>query len=145
MPVAMPGPGSPNGVYVYDSKKRVWSILRREGEPFRIGELGKGVYIVYFDNLYCPACRSQDHHIYKLVTRYGSRGDIFFVIVVCDWFADNCNSEAASKTFREYKVTASPTIIVAKVSDEGVVEERREGVRTDNAIEYYIKKFMEAQ
>ncbi len=143
MSVTMPGPGSPNGVYVFDHKRRVWSILRKEGEPFRLGELGKGLYIVYFDNLYCPACRSQDHHIYKLVLKYGNRDDVFFVIVVCDWFADNCKSEAASRTFREYKVSASPTLMIVKVSDGNVVEERLEGVRTDNAIEYYIKKLLE--
>lgn len=144
MPVTMPGPGSPNAIYVFDGRRRVWNILRKAGEPFRLGELGNGLYIVYFDNLYCPACRSQDHHIYKLVLKYGSRGDVFFVIVVCDWFADNCKSEAASKTFREYKVTASPTLIIAMVSNGGVVEERLEGVRTDSAIEYYIKKFLES-
>ncbi len=142
LPVAMPGPGSPNGIYVYDAKKRVWNVLRRDGESFKLGELGKGLYLVYFDNLYCPACRSQDHHIYKLVMKYGGRSDIFFVIVVCDWFANNCNSEAASKTFKEYNVSASPTIIVTKVSDNGVVEERLEGVRTDSVIEYYIKKLV---
>lgn len=96
---------------------------------------------MYFDNLYCPACRSQDQYLYKLLVKYSREPDIYFVIVVCNWFADNCTSEAASKTFKEYKVTASPTIIIAKVTNNNVVEERLEGVRTDGALEYYIKNY----
>ncbi|MEM2223742.1 MAG: hypothetical protein QXR02_02980 [Acidilobaceae archaeon] len=141
MPYTMPGPGSPNGIYVYSGAKKSWSLLRKDGEAFRIGELGDGIYVVYFDNLYCPACRSQDQYLYKLLVKYGSEPSIFFVVIVCNWFADNCASEAASKTFREYKVSASPTIIVAKVTDNNIVEERLEGVRTDGAIEYYIRNY----
>ncbi|MDM7274958.1 MAG: thioredoxin family protein [Thermoprotei archaeon] len=139
----MPGPGSPNGIYVYDSKGRVWKVLRAKGEPFKLGELGDGLYMVYFDNLYCPACRSQDHHIYKLVSRYGGKPNLFFVVILCDWFADNCASEAASRTFREFKVSASPTILVASVRGSEISQERLEGVRNDSSLEYYVKKFLE--
>lgn len=45
MPYTMPGPGSPNGVYLYSGSKRSWNLLRKDGEPFRIGELGNGIYI----------------------------------------------------------------------------------------------------
>ncbi|MCX8195640.1 MAG: thioredoxin family protein [Acidilobaceae archaeon] len=141
MGYSMPGPGSPHGIYRYNKESKRWEILRREGEPFRLGELGDGIYVVYFDNLYCPACRVQDHHFYKLFVRYGNAADIHFVVVVCNWFAGNCDSKAASGSFEEFEVSSSPTIIVAKVNGKEVKEERLEGVRTDSVIEYYIKNF----
>ena len=140
MPSPLPGPGNPHGVYVFDRKDSRWKLLRDKGELFKLGELGEGIYLVYFDNLLCPACRSQDVHWQKIVEKYKDSSEFHFVLILCDWFYDNCSSEAASKSFKEYGVSASPTILVARVSKDGKVEEYLEGVRPDNVIEYYIKK-----
>lgn len=144
MTLAVPGPGSPHGVYRYNKQSKRWEILRREGEPFKIGELGDGIYVVYFDNLYCPACRTQDHHFYRLFVKHGDSPDVHLVVIMCNWFSGNCDSPAAAKSFVEFDVNASPTILVAKVNGAEVKEERLEGVRTDAVIEYYIKNFRSA-
>lgn len=135
----MPGPGSENGIYVYDPSKSSWILLRKDGDPFRIGELGDGTYVVYFDNLFCPACRIQDQHIYRLIVRKGNENSSKFVIIMCNWFANNCSSSAAAKSFEAFKVSASPTILVAKVNGGSVKMERLEGVRKEEVIEYYMK------
>lgn len=135
----MPGPGSENGIYVYNPKNSSWTLLRKDGDAFKIGELGEGTYVVYFDNLLCPACRIQDQHFYRLIVKRGSEDSAKFVIIMCNWFSGNCSSQAAAKSFEAFDVSASPTIIVAKVKDGNVKMERLEGVRTENIIEYYMK------
>ncbi|MEM1640596.1 MAG: thioredoxin family protein [Acidilobaceae archaeon] len=140
MNIDMPSVGTPNGIYVFQESSKKWTLLRSEGEPFSIGELGEGVYFVYFDNTLCPACRAQDQHLLKVLLKYGSNSEIKFVIILCDWFASTCTSQAAAETFRKYEVKASPTILIAKVKSNGMVIERLEGVRKDSVLEYYLKK-----
>jgi hypothetical protein len=114
----------PHGIYVYTGEG--WKLLRREGEPFRLGELGDGIYVVYFDNTRCPACRIYDREWYPFVEKH--RDEAHFVIVLCEWFARVCNSPAASRSFLEYRVRASPTTMFARVENGSVVEQvKREG------------------
>lgn len=135
--MGIPGPGHPHGIYLYRGGK--WVLLRDRGEALEIGELGPGLYVVYFDNSLCPACRVQDSYWEKLVKKYGSRESIYFLVVLCDWFSDNCFSEAASETFKKFKVSASPTLVIARVKGDERQVEVLEGVRSDKIIENYLK------
>ena len=47
-----------HGVYI--KTRKGWVLYRKEGDPFKIGELGDKIYIIYFDNTRCPACRMFD-------------------------------------------------------------------------------------
>lgn len=145
MMIEMPSIGTPNGVYVFDGSSKKWNLLRTQGEAFSIGELGEGVYVVYFDNTLCPACRAQDQHVLKLLLKYGLDSRVKFVIILCDWFTSNCSSEAAVNTFKKYEVKASPTIIMARASANNVTQERLEGVRKDSVLEYYLRLMLGEQ
>ncbi|MEM1927327.1 MAG: thioredoxin family protein [Acidilobaceae archaeon] len=142
MTIEMPTVGTPNGIYVFQNESKKWVLLRSQGEPFSLGELGEGVYFVYFDNTLCPACRAQDQHVLKILLKYGGNAKIVFVIVLCDWFASTCSSQAAAETFRKYEVKASPTILIARVDSNGVTIEKLEGVRKDSVLEYYLKNML---
>ncbi len=137
----------PHGIYLYDPKTEKWEFIRSEGEPFRLGEFGDGVYVVYFDNTRCPACKKYDVHWYpyvKLYCRQTGCKDTRFVIILCEWFARNCRSEAASKSFREYGVVASPTTLVALVEEgKKVYEEKYEGYLTAEELEKVVGGFRE--
>ncbi|MCE4603831.1 MAG: thioredoxin family protein, partial [Aeropyrum sp.] len=137
----VPGPGSKHGIYVYDGGSGEWRLLRDGGDPFTPEELGEGVVLVYFDNALCPACRLQDHYWLDVVKKHGGRGGVKFVVVLCDWFTQNCNSEAASKSFEAFKISSSPTIAVFAVKNGKVVyQEFLEGVRPKEIIELYLNK-----
>ena len=116
-----PGDGWENGIYVY--REGEWRLLRRDGEPFRIGELGDGVYSVYFNNTQCPVCRlfTPQYHAY---TEIASRRiqDFHSIIVLCDWFTSACNSEAAKRTFQDYNVDGTPRVIIAAVKGGSIVD-----------------------
>lgn len=121
------GVDSPHGVYMYDPGKKVWRLIAVEGGPFKPRE--DGIYVVYFDNTRCPACRIYDFAWYRFVEEESRRGNPpRFVIVLCDWFAHECRSDAAAASFRWYRVHASPTTLFLYVKNGEVVEEeRREG------------------
>lgn len=139
--MSTPGPGYPHGIYLYKDGK--WVLLRDKGGALELGELGPGVYAVYFDNALCPACRVQDMYWERLVKRLGSNHGIYFLVVLCDWFADNCSSEAASESFKKFNISASPTLIIARVEGSSKDVETLEGVRSDKVIESYLKRLAE--
>ncbi len=137
----------PHGIYVYDKSREKWIFVRSEGDPLKLGEFGDGVYVIYFDNTRCPACKKYDIHWFPYVKFYcretGCR-DTHFVIVLCEWFAKNCKSEAASKSFREYNIVASPTTVVALVEGgKKVYEERYEGYLVTEELEKVVGGFRE--
>ena len=135
----VPGPGSKHGIYMYQDGS--WRLIRSDGDPLRLEEAGDGVVVVYFDNALCPACRVQDRYWLDVVSRFSGSPNIRFYVVLCDWFADQCNSEAASKSFKTFGIAASPTIVVAAVKDGKVVyREALEGVRESGVISLYIKE-----
>lgn len=143
MPGEMPGPGSPHGIYVYSGGS--WRLLRSEGEAFRLGELGDGVYLVYFDNTLCPACREQDLHMVEIVKRFGGDERIKLVIVLCDWFTQICDSPAAAETIKNLDVVASPTIVVAAVKGGRIVyREEFQGARPAGVLEIYLKRALDS-
>jgi len=139
----LPGPGSEHGIYVYEGGG--WRLLRRDGGGFSIGELGDGVYLVYFDNTLCPACREQDLHLLEVLRRFGGDGRVKFVIVLCDWFTSACDSPAAAETMKAFQVSASPTIVVAAVRDGRVVyREELRGVRPSSILSMYLERALRA-
>ncbi len=133
-------PESPHGIYRYDKASREWILVDRDGEGFK--PTGDGYYIVYFDNTKCPACRLYDLFWYPFVETVG-RGleGVEFIIVLCEWFARRCDSRAASNTFREYNIVASPTTAFLEV--RGGMVKRKELVRGVMRLEELIEKTME--
>lgn len=119
------GPGSPNGIYKF--KDNNWVLLRVNGLPLNPGEDGDGIYVIYFDNTQCPACRRYDPEWFEFVK--GNSNEAHFYIVLCEWFARQCNSKAASLTFILHNVKASPTTIFALVKNGAIIKtEKVEGV-----------------
>jgi len=131
-----------NGVYVYNFEEKRWRLLRVDGEPFRVGELGPGFYIVYFDNLECSACKLQDEELMKAFSEFEKSllEKLKPVAVVCDWFARRCRSEAAAKTYKLYDVHMSPTILVCRVDEGGEYCERLVGVKFARELYYYLHR-----
>ncbi len=139
----LPGPGSDHGIYVYEGGS--WRLLRRDGGAFALGELGDGVYLVYFDNLLCPACREQDLELVGLLGKLAEDGRIKFVVVLCDWFTEICDSGAAAETFKSFSVKASPTIVVAAVRGGRVAyREDLRGLKPSGVIELYLRRALNA-
>jgi len=103
---AQPGPGTPNGLYVYSREKRGWVLLDR----FWLGD--NGVHVIYFDNTLCPACRRFDKTWFTFVEKSADKADsTYFMIALCDWFARQCSSEHAKRLFEIFDVHISPTIV----------------------------------
>ena len=133
----VPGPGTPDGIYVYEEGK--WKLLRSDGAPLDLSEAGDGVVVVYFDNALCPACRLQDRYWIDLVRRYSGDSRVKFYVVLCNWFSQNCSSRAAAESFKKYSINASPTIIVAAVKGgKSIYTEFLEGVRSTDVLSLYV-------
>jgi len=136
-------PSSPHGIYVYDRKSRSWSLRSFDGgfKPWK-----DGYYVLYFDNALCPACRIHDLAWFTYVELFGRKMEgVEFVVVLCGWFARECNSSDASATFREFEVRASPTTIMVLVKN-GKIQDRRElrGAKTLSELSEAISSFIKA-
>ncbi len=132
-------PSDEHGVYLY--KNGEWILYRKEGSPFQLGELGDGVYIIYFDNTKCPACRMYDPTWHIFVEK--NQDEAKFLVILCEWFSRRCQSKAASLTFLLYSVKASPTTLFARVEDGEVVDQVNiEGVVDLNTLEKTLMKMM---
>lgn len=119
---------SPHGIYHYVSEKDVWRLVQIDGEAYVPKE--NGFHVIYFDNTRCSACRIYDLYWYPWVREYSRKyNDTRFTIVLCAWFARNCESIAASKTFKHWGIRASPTTLFLYVKNGKVVmDAKREGV-----------------
>jgi len=78
---------------------------------------GDGLYVVYFSNSECGACRVFDDVWYPFVEMASGAAAARFVVVLCGWFARECGSEDAKSLFKEFDVHVSPTVIVLKRSN----------------------------
>lgn len=117
-------PDSPHGIYVYDHSKEKWILRQVSGNPDLPWD--DGVYMIYFDNARCPACRSYDNYWFPFVKIFGKLfNDVKYVVVLCDWFARECVSEASSAAFRKFDVHASPTTILLRV-ENGLIKRKEE-------------------
>ncbi len=101
-----PGPGTPNGLYVYSREKKGWILLDR----FWLGD--NGLHVIYFDNALCPACRRFDKIWFPFVEKNAEQaGNTYFMIALCNWFAKQCGAEPARRFFEIFDVHVSPTIL----------------------------------
>jgi hypothetical protein len=135
-------PDSPHGIYVYDFNKDKWVLKMVEGNP--VIPWSDGYYIIYFDNAKCPACRSYDNYWFPFVKLFGRMfSNVNFVVVLCDWFARECISEAASGAFRKFDVHASPTTILLRVVN-GEIREKKElsGVKKIDELLNIVSSFI---
>jgi hypothetical protein len=135
-------PDSPHGVYVYDFNKDKWVLKMVEGNP--VIPWSDGYYVIYFDNAKCPACRSYDNYWFPFVKLFGRLfSNVNFVVVLCDWFARECVSEAASGAFRKFDVHASPTTILLRVVN-GEIREKKElsGVKKIDELLNIVSSFI---
>ena len=129
-----------HGIYYYDFNTKSWRLLRSEGDPFTIGELGDGLYMIYFDNTKCEACEMQDEEWIKFIQEFKGTSNLKAVVILCEWFASKCESQAAAETYRRYKVRASPTIIVALYANgKEVCRKLLLGVRFKRELEYHAQ------
>jgi hypothetical protein len=135
-------PDSPHGIYVYDFNKDKWVLKMVEGNP--VIPWSDGYYVIYFDNAKCPACRSYDNYWFPFVRLFGRMfSNVNFVVVLCDWFARECISEAASGAFRKFDVHASPTTILLRVVN-GEIREKKElsGVKKIDELLNIVSSFI---
>ena len=113
----------PHGIYYYDHDRKEWLLLRREGNPLKPGELGDGLYIIYFYNLMCGACRAfTPQWMVFAETMANKLGNTIPVVVLCDWFSSMCDSKAAGSTFNEFDVDSTPTVVIVKVKEGSIVD-----------------------
>ncbi len=131
---------SPHGIYIYDPGRDKWVLIRRSGDYFT--PENDGIYIIYFDNTGCPACRIYDLSWYTYIKLIGRNlKNTYFVIILCGWFAGKCESEAAKKSFTHYNIHASPTTILQCVKDKKIIlQDRFEGAKS---LDYLVKKIDE--
>ena len=132
---------SPHGIYIYDPKRDEWVLVRSEGRYFN--PRNDGFYIIYFDNTKCPACRKYDNYWFPYVSKNATKLEKhYFVIILCEWFARNCRSRAASESFRHYDVHASPTTILLYIKNGKIIhQEKYEGYLTYEELEKVVGEF----
>lgn len=135
-------PDSPHGIYVYDCSSEKWVLRQVSGNPDL--PWSDGYYMVYFDNARCPACRSYDNQWFPFVKLFGKLfPEVNYVVVLCDWFARECVSEAASSAFKKFDVHASPTTIVFQaVNGQIVRKEEMSGVKKMNELLEKLTEFV---
>ncbi len=136
---------SPHGIYLYNSETGLWELLRSDGNAFE--PFGNGVYVIYFDNAKCSACKRYDEIWYPFVEKWvREKGkNVKFVIVLCEWFARECKSSAAAESFKKFDVHASPTTIVLYVDDSNTIkyQEKYEGVMYEFELKLILENFVE--
>jgi len=140
--VDMVGVDSPHGIYIYDPNKDKWVLVRTKGEYFKPDK--DGFYFIYFDNTRCPACRIYDLAWYPYVKLIGSGlENTYFIVILCDWFARECKSEAAKKSFEHYDIHASPTTLLIYVENGEIKDiEKIEGSKPLDKLAEIIDKFI---
>lgn len=134
----------PHGIYEYSVEHSMWRFIKSDGEYFKPDS--KGVYVIYFDNTKCSACRKYDGIWFPFVESYTQKKrDTRFMIILCDWFARECKSTAAAESFKKYDVHASPTTIVLYADDDGSVkyQEKYEGVMYEFELKLVLDNFEE--
>jgi len=136
---------SPHGIYIYRPREKVWEFLRADGGAFEPPE--KGVYVIYFDNTKCSACRKYDETWFPFAEKWSSEKGVNtkFVIILCDWFARECKSQAAAESFKKFDVHASPTTVVIYADENRAIryQEKYEGVMYEFELKLVLDKFEE--
>lgn len=143
---------SPQGIYIYDRNSDEWVLTLTDGNVFK--PVVDGYYIIYFDNAKCHACRSFDGDWFPYIRGSAKKLERhYFVVILCEWFARKCSSEAASRSFKEYEVHASPTIYLIYLKDGKILyKEKYEGklnslelVKVVEGFSSRVEKFMKGE
>lgn len=132
-------PVNPHGVYIYVRNLDRWVKVGIDGyfKPAL-----DGVYVVYFDNAKCGACRIYDLFWFPFVKLVGNYSNVYYVVTLCEWFARNCKDDSAIETFKFYDVHASPTTVLIAVKNGEVVDkEKIEGIKRMHELSSVIEKF----
>ncbi|MEM2005977.1 MAG: hypothetical protein QW705_00275 [Zestosphaera sp.] len=138
------GAESRHGIYRYAPDSDEWEYLDVQGlDPF----IPHDKYsVIYFGNTKCSACRRYDIYWYPFVRgmcREGS-GDFAFYVILCGWFAKDCNSVPASVTYMHFDVHSSPTTILTSWVDGRLAyKEKYEGVLSDVDLKTVVPTFPE--
>lgn len=135
---------SPNGIYIYNHDEGVWYLVKVDDGPFKPNK--KGVYVMYFDNAKCSACRKYDSVWFPFIeNNMRNKKNINFIIILCNWFARECNSKAAAESFKHYDVHASPTTVILYADENGEVRyhEKYEGVLYEFELKLVLENFEE--
>ncbi len=128
---------SDHGIYVYDRNVGKWFYSENETNV-----LSDGLYVVYFDNTECNACRRYDGIWFPIIESYSREFPYTYVIVLCGWFSNECKSKKASHLFDKFKIKASPTTLFLYVKNGKVIyDERYEGVLEHKDLIYVLKTF----
>jgi len=128
---------SNHGIYVYERNVGKWFYSEDETNV-----LSNGLYVVYFDNAECNACRRYDKVWFPVIESYGSEFPYTYVIVLCGWFSNECRSKKASSLFNEFEIKASPTTLFLYIKNGKIVyDERYEGVLEQEDLIYVLKTF----
>ena len=132
---------SPHGIYIYDKSEDKWIYVDAERDVFIPKH--DGIYIIYFDNTKCPACRVYDIYWFPYVSLLGSSlENVYFVIILCEWFARNCRSRIASNTFKYFEIHASPTTLLLCIKNGEVTDQDKvEGVKTMDKLASIVEEF----
>ncbi len=131
-------PDISHGIYVFDVNKKVWVRLEDDNKSLEPKE--DGVYVVYFNNTKCPACRVFDI-IWNIFVSNAKDTSIKYYSVVCKWFTHECESKGAKESFKKYNVKSSPTILIWKVRSGSIVfTEKIEGVTTPTKLAEAINR-----
>ncbi|AFL66241.1 hypothetical protein [Desulfurococcus amylolyticus] len=138
------GPESPHGVYVFDHSSGKWILRQIEGDYFKPWE--DGLYVIYFDNAKCPACRGYDAYWYPFVKLFGSAfKNSHYVVILCDWFTRECDSSIARGSFEHYDIHASPTTLLLYVENNGVKASKRlEGSKRIDELVNEVSNFIKS-
>ncbi len=143
---------SPQGIYVYDRDVDEWVLVLTDGDAFK--PVVDGYYVIYFDNAKCHACRTFDGSWFPYIRNNAKKLEgHYFLVVLCEWFARRCSSEAAGKSFKEYEIHASPTTYLMYSKDGKIVyKEKYEGrlntselVRVVEGFSSRVEKFMKGE
>ncbi|MEM0026218.1 MAG: hypothetical protein QXZ48_02810 [Zestosphaera sp.] len=136
-------PENKHGIYKYLRGEDTWVYLNIEGiDPF----IPRDKYaVMYFDNAKCHACRRYDIYWFPFVRSLSSESNEFsFYIVLCNWFARDCESLVASATFTYFDVHSSPTTLLLSWIDGKVAyKEKYDGVLSDIDLKNIVPSFPE--
>lgn len=137
------GAESKHGIYKYLPGSDEWEYFDVRGlDPFIPNDKYS---VIYFDNTKCSACRRYDIYWYPFVRETcRDSGDFAFYIILCGWFAKDCESIPASVTYMHFDIHSSPTTLLTSwVNGKLAYKEKYEGVLSDVDLKTVVPTFPE--
>ena len=79
--------------------------------------------LMFFLNKRCIHCLALVPEIEGLIKHLGKKEkQTPIILVVCDWFSEECSEENAKKLFKEYEIESTPTILLLVKNPDGFVD-----------------------